>query len=324
MPDILNPLNFFWKLGYRRTTEDVYAKSYSGSYTVKIDFVNETIEYGNRIRIGNSAIASFSQRNYVVAECVDRLLVKGYHPSNIYVGYTDEADIAIKDNTGSLVGIRCRRWDNDAYDIEVNTIKLLRDKPVIIGIDNEQFRFLCIYASTLKSGLIDFGYTLFPLSTGNWVTQDPLKDEAVSSTMGFFENDIEPYRPIVVKTSFSKDIRTVKTDSGYSEFEIQNNQLTRYAGNSKTVVIPQEIKRLKNGVFWDRPEIEEVTLPESLESLGGETFSDCPNLVDLTIPQNVSAIGDNPFCNCPSLKLKNNSNISYWTTEHFTIKKNLD
>ena len=73
------------------------------------------------------------------------------------------------------------------------------------------------------------------------------------------------------------------------------------------MAIPIGVKKLRNGVFWDRPEIVEVTIPDSVTSLGGETFSDCTNLVNLTIPQNVSAIGDNPFLNCPSLTLKNKS-----------------
>ena len=73
------------------------------------------------------------------------------------------------------------------------------------------------------------------------------------------------------------------------------------------MAIPNGVKKLRNGVFWDHPEIVEVTIPDSVTSLGGETFSDCTNLFKLTIPRNVSAIGDNPFLNCPYLKLKNKS-----------------
>ena len=61
MPDILNPLNFFWKLGYREVSQDVYAKNYPSPYTVKIDLANEIIDYGNKIRLGDGAVARFSR-----------------------------------------------------------------------------------------------------------------------------------------------------------------------------------------------------------------------------------------------------------------------
>ena len=200
MTDILNPLNFFWKLGYREVSHDIYEKNYSGPYIVKIDLANEIIDYGNKIRLYDGAVARFSQRNYVIVECVDRLLMKGYLPSSLHVGYTDECDIAIKDEVGWLIGIKCRRWDNDEYDKEIKAIKAHQDLPVAIASDKEQFRFLCVYASTLRSGLVDYGCTIFPLSEGNCVKQDQvLKSKTVSSTTGMFEDGIEPYHPIIVE-----------------------------------------------------------------------------------------------------------------------------
>ena len=216
MPDILNPLNFFWKLGYRKVSQDLYGKNYPSPYTVKIDLTKEIIDYGNKIRLYDVAIARFSQRNYVIAECVDRLLMKGYLPSSLHVGYADGCDIAIKDEVGSLIGIRCRRWDDDAYDNEVKAIKNLNGRPITIANEKEQFRFLCVYASTLKSGLIDYGYTIFQLSTGNCVKPDQvLRGEAVSSTTGLFEDEIKPYHPIIAKrTDVDKAVLSVKATLG--------------------------------------------------------------------------------------------------------------
>lgn len=309
MPDILNPLNFFWKLGYREVSADVYAKRYPGRCTIRVDFANSLVDYGDQIRMGDGAIAKFSQRNYVIAECVDRLLMKGYLPNSLYVGYTDACDIAIRDEAGGwLAGIRCRRWDDDAYDKEVRTISALGSRPVTLGGKNERFRFVCVYASTLKSGLVDYGYTIFPLVTSNRVKPDKgPKGGVVSSITGLFEDGVEPYRIVLERKGQSRKALGEKPALGPAEFEIENGQLTRYRGNGKSVTIPNGVKGLRNGVFWDHPEIEELTMPNSVTSLGGETFSDCTSLVNLTVPQCVSEIGDNPFCNCPSLALKNKS-----------------
>ena len=88
------------------------------------------------------------------------------------MGYSDGCDIAIKDEFGNwLIGIKCRRWDDDEYEKEVRAIRSLIGHPVRIAGQNEQFQILCVYASTLRSGLIDCGYTIFPLTTGNRLIQ---------------------------------------------------------------------------------------------------------------------------------------------------------
>ena len=308
MSDILNALSYFWKLGYHEVSQNVYAKRYRGQYTIKIDLATKLIDFGNKIQLGSGAVAKFSQRNFVIIECVDRLLVKGYIPSRLHVGYTDGCDIAIKNEAGdSLIGIKCRRWDDDEYDNEVKAIRALHGHPVTLASEGEQFRFLCVYVSTPKSGLVEYEYTIFPLTTGNFVKPDKgIEGGVVSSTTGLFEDGIEPYHPVLERRNWDKKAQGVRGAPG-TEYEVENNQLTRYLGNDKIVTIPDGVKKLGNGVFWDHPEIVRVTIPDGVTSLGGETFSDCTNLVNLTIPRGVSVIGDNPFCNCPSLTLKNRS-----------------
>lgn len=309
MSDILNPLSYYWKLGYREVSQDMYAKRYPGPYTVKVNFANGLVDYGDKIQLGDGAIARFSQRNFVISECVDRLLVKGYLPGSLHVGYANGCDIAIKNEAGDpLIGIRCRRWDDDEYDKEVKAIEALRGRPITLASKNELFRFLCVYASTPKSGLFDYGYTIFSLAAGNYVKPDQgLKGGTVSSTTGLFEDGIEPYHPVLERADENRKVPGIKAAPGSNEYEIENSELTRYLGSDRTVAIPSGVKRLRNGVFWDHPEIVGVTIPDGVTNLGGETFSDCTSLVNLTIPQSVSVIGDNPFSNCPSLNLKNKS-----------------
>ena len=306
MTDILNPLNFFWKLGFREVARDVYVKSYPQSYHITVNLAEKTIDYGNKIKLCDKAIASFSQKNYVIVECIDRLLVKGYLPSDLFVGFGEGCDIAIKDEASWQTAIRCRRWDNDEYDREVKAIIIHYDRPFITLRVKEQFRFLCIYASTLRSGLIDYGTTIFPLNRHNLPRKKAGK--IISSTTGLFEDGAKPYcLTVPEKIGSTKELHDGETSPSFSVFLIKNAELTKYRGSDKTVVIPLGVKKLQNGVFWDHPEISEVIMPDSVTSLGGETFADCTDLVSLTIPPNVLEIGDNPFGNCPFLKLENKS-----------------
>lgn len=78
---ILNHINYFWKLGYNEKILNRYIKEYANSYCVTLNIDNETIDYGDSIQLNDKELGEFSQKNFVVLECVDRLLGKGYSPS---------------------------------------------------------------------------------------------------------------------------------------------------------------------------------------------------------------------------------------------------
>ena len=63
----------------------IYEKQYSQhNYSIEIDFDKKQICYGNRIGADCKTTQNFSQdENWVVLECVDKLLEKGYKPQNI-------------------------------------------------------------------------------------------------------------------------------------------------------------------------------------------------------------------------------------------------
>ena len=52
--------------------------------TIEIDFENEKIKYPNLKEIGRNTTTNFAEEeNFVVLECVIRLLEQGYSPSQI-------------------------------------------------------------------------------------------------------------------------------------------------------------------------------------------------------------------------------------------------
>ena len=104
---------------------DIYSKHYDESNCdINIDFENERIEYPSNLDTGANTTTNFSQEeNFVVLECVNRLLEKGYKPESIFLektwtlghtGKSGRADITIYDkkNNAYLI-IECKRAGND-------------------------------------------------------------------------------------------------------------------------------------------------------------------------------------------------------------------
>lgn len=78
-------------------------------------------------------------------------------------------------------------------------------------------------------------------------------------------------------------------------FEIVGDEAVSYDGNGKIVIVPDGVRKLASGLFWDNQIIEEVICPDSVEELGGDLFYNCRNLKRFTIGKNVVSMGDNPL-----------------------------
>ena len=103
---------------------EVYRKEYKQySYTIEIDFSKEKICYGNLIGADCRTTQNFSQaENWVVLECVDRLLEKGYKPQNIILektwaaghGTSGRLDICVTRDDGSeYLLIECKTYGKE-------------------------------------------------------------------------------------------------------------------------------------------------------------------------------------------------------------------
>jgi hypothetical protein len=301
MSIILNYINYFWKLGFREEFNDIYTKEYNGLFKIQIDMKNELIDYEKEINVWNNQLTNFSQRNFVIFECIDRLLTKGYHPQSIHIGKSKEYDISvITENGETLFAIKSSIWE---YEFDQIVTSLRSDPKMRTFFDavKKEIPFLCIYTSRLKAGLIEYRNIMFSVSLhGNEPNNDMTTLEQKEYSSGIFEENIKPYRP------------RWGTEQHYptkvlSDFEIENDTLMKYKGNEKDVKIPEGVKRIRNSLFWNFSNLESVSLPDSLTNIGGDTFFNCSSLRRLTIPRNVEIMGDNPFANCPVLELKNDS-----------------
>lgn len=121
-------------LGFKPKNDavDVYAKTYQhhNGYVIEVDFSKKSINYGE-IAADCKTTQNFSQEeNWVVLECVDRLLTKGYKPQNIILektwpaghGTSGRLDICVhKDDGSEYLLIECKTWGKE-FDKELNNM----------------------------------------------------------------------------------------------------------------------------------------------------------------------------------------------------------
>lgn len=152
----------------------IYFKSYKkhDGYVIKIDFEVEKINYGSRITLGDQTTTNFeNSENFVVLECIDRLLEKGYPPERISlehkwpVGRKEKGklDILITDDQGkAYLMVECKTW-GDEYLKEKK--KMFRDGGQLFSYfqQDKGAHYLCLYSSRLLNGNVVYVNDIVPV-----------------------------------------------------------------------------------------------------------------------------------------------------------------
>lgn len=192
-------------LGYKpkNGTNNVYEKQYSNcNYAITVDFNNKKIDYGTKIKIGNATTSNFSKpENFVVLECVNRLLEKGYKPENIELekiypsgrGHSGNLDILIYDNNKkAYLMIECKTWGTE-FKKEHN--KMIKDGGQLFtyyALDRST-KYLCLYTSELNNGKIEYQNNIVPIET-DWISLSTSKEIHTHWNKSFKDNGIfEPH-----------------------------------------------------------------------------------------------------------------------------------
>lgn len=154
--------------------KDIYYKTYKrhNDYILKISFEEESIEYGTKIKLGDQTTSNFeNSENFVVLECVDRVLEKGYPPERISLEHKwlmgrkekGKLDILItdKDDKAYLM-IECKTWGEE-YEKEKK--KMQRDGGQLFSYfqQDKAAQYLCLYASRLYKQKIEFVNDIVPV-----------------------------------------------------------------------------------------------------------------------------------------------------------------
>lgn len=287
----------YWALGFMEEKLDIHVKNYN-NYKIIIEAEKQTVDYGNEIKIYHKSLNFLKRhKDFVVLECVNRLLHKGYKPKDIVLdGRKKHPDIVLAND----INIYCEQWGED-YELALKSFNPGRNKSIL-------------YTSRLTSGLLEY--------------KNIIKVNGEIYNYGLVESDVLLYSLNPKKT---KDIVIEQTFDIY-DYEIFEDELICYNGKSKQVRIPEGITIIGASAFWNNTFVEEIILPKSLKRLGGDSFYYCTNLKKVNIPKEVWIMGDNPFAGCPKLEIINESpyfvldngvlyNKDKTTLIHYTMSK---
>lgn len=96
------------------------------------------------------------------------------------------------------------------------------------------------------------------------------------------------------------------------KFNIVDERLESYIGNSDTIIIPNEVKTIGHDCFNNRKEIKKIIIPDGLKKIEHGAFYNCFNLEDINLPNSIKEIGVAAFAGCIHLeKIELPNSISF-------------
>ena len=157
-------------LGFKpkENTSGIFHKIYSkcDNFEIEIDFEKNNFIFGDRIKAESKTTQNFSQaENWVVLECVNRLLEKGYQPQNIILEKTwptglktsGRLDILVtrRDNGKAYLMIECKTWGAE-FDKEFKKLEKNGGQLFTYFQQDKNADILMLYASELDENEIKF------------------------------------------------------------------------------------------------------------------------------------------------------------------------
>lgn len=218
-------------------TNGLFVKRYSAhnSYPIFVDFNKQRIDYAHqsvptdaRIRLGDLTTSNFEKpENFVVLECVDRLLAKGYRPERLELekkyplgrNLKGKLDILVYNENGDapFLMIECKTWGNE---FEKESAKTLKDGGQLFSYyqQDRATKFLCLYASRLDRKKIEYRNSII-LVEESWHDLSSAKDihdywNKNFKDNGIFEEYSTPYdiKPKALTYGMLKNLK--EEDSG--------------------------------------------------------------------------------------------------------------
>ena len=189
----------------KENTSGVFIKKYASDYVMEIDFEKETFFLGGKIKIGEKESQNITKpEDWVVLECVDRLLVKGYKPENISLekvypsghGTSGRLDICVTREDGSeYLLIECKTYGKE-FEKEFSRMKKDGGQLFTYFKFSNKADVILLYTSALKGNEIIFENEIVKIED-DYRTGD-VKDfydkwSKLTKGNGVFENWVNPY-----------------------------------------------------------------------------------------------------------------------------------
>lgn len=152
-------------LGYLETG-NVYEKEYPEFHTsMVVDFNKRKLIYPAEIKGRDRNDGFDKNENFVVFECVNRLLEKGYRPENIelekewHLGHdakSGRADICVYDKNGEMLFIiECKTWGKE-FEKEMRNTRNDGGQVFSYWQQDSAAKWLVVYASEWKDGIVEY------------------------------------------------------------------------------------------------------------------------------------------------------------------------
>ena len=219
-------------LGFKpkENTLGIFYKKYN-NYTIEIDFEKKQFDFGNKITAGRETTQKFSRpENWVILECVDRLLEKGYKPENIIlekkytVGHGPSGgwlDVLVTREDGSAyLMIECKTWGT-AFEKEFKKTEKDGGQLMTYFQQDKSADILMLYASKLDKNKVQFRNEIIKIEdhyrqAGN--VEDVFdRWNKVTNTNGIFDDWVEPYL-FESKTLLKRDLIDLNEEVSKSLF----------------------------------------------------------------------------------------------------------
>ncbi len=228
------------KLNFIQETEQIFSKKYSNDKTqIKVNFDTKKIIYPKEIIKGDETTCNFSHpENFVVLECVNRLLDKGYKAEHIILepryrlGHdsksSGKADILVKNQTGekTYIFIECKTFGSE-FNKEWNNMKNDGGQLFSYFQQDKNAKFLCLYTSNFdeQNSEIDYKNQVINVNKANYKIANNVSElfniwknfYKYESSAGIFEKDINAYA-VAEKALNFENLKELEEAGKYNEF----------------------------------------------------------------------------------------------------------
>ena len=150
-------------IGFTATGNRYEKKFDSLGVSLEVDFNTKKLIYPSEIKGGDRNDGFDKNENFVVFECVNKLLEKGYRPEHIelekewHLGHDSKSgrgDVLVTDEKGSMLFIvECKTWGEE-FDKALRNTKIDGDQLFSYWQQEQSCKWLVLYASDFKDGAI--------------------------------------------------------------------------------------------------------------------------------------------------------------------------
>lgn len=166
------------KLGYlpKEGESGIYSKLYRKyKYIINIDFNDKFIYYGEKISVGDMSTSNLTKdENFVVLECVDRLLEKGYPPEKLTLeikwdlGKKEKGKLDIYiadeyDDSKCFLMIECKTFGIE-YEKEKKNMLVKGGQLFSYFQQDKSSQYLCLYTSELSDDNIIYNNSIIEIT----------------------------------------------------------------------------------------------------------------------------------------------------------------